>query len=112
MNKVLKPAINFSWSTLGIEGQRECPLRRDRVTAGGDTNGNVKPGVPNDWHSYEFAEIVDQSSISRGDTIVPRAILIFFVGTPCFIIYTGEGTNRRKATGLYCSFASDVRRGK
>lgn len=26
------------------------------------------PGVPNDWHSYEFAEIVDQSSISLVET--------------------------------------------
>lgn len=62
------------------------------------------PGVPNDWHSYEFAEIVDQSSISRGDTIVPRAILIFYVGTPCFIIWEkGKGVEGEgKATGLYC----------
>lgn len=65
------------------------------------------PGVPNDWHSYEFAEIVDQSSISRGDTIVPRAILIFYVGTPCFIIWEkeegkGEEEGEGKATGLCC----------
>lgn len=89
-NEAFDSIINFSSSMYTYLRDNKCPLGRDPVTAGGGTNGNVKPGVPNGWHSYEFAEIVDQSSISRGDTIVPRAILIFYVGTPCFIICAKE----------------------
>lgn len=57
---------SWMWLKIGVKGQRAV-YWEEMVWQPAAVRARM-PGVPNDWHSYEFAEIVDQSSISLVET--------------------------------------------